>query len=65
MRLFRHILLAAIVPALALLLASVFAPAGPPSASAASDSLPETAVCESAPAGWLDRIVDTTRALLS
>ena len=65
MRLLRHISFAAIVPTLALLLAAAFAPAGPPSASAASDSPSAVEVCESEPAGWLDRIVETTRAFLS
>jgi len=58
-------LFAAIIPALALLLASVFAPAGPPAASAATKIAPTTEICHSEPVGWLDTLLIKTRALLS
>jgi hypothetical protein len=64
-RLFRHLLFASLLPTLALVLASAFAPAAPPTASAATDASPATVVChQGEPANWLDAILDATRALL-
>jgi hypothetical protein len=72
-RLLRHILIAAVLPFVALVLTTVFAPASPPPSAKVDAAVP--LVCQTAPAqpasvadraaGWLHAIVNSTRDLLS
>jgi hypothetical protein len=73
-KLFRRIVLAAVLPLIAIVLAAVFAPAGPPTVSAAGDARPavmrhdesdQTGSVADRAACWLHSIVNSTREFIS
>ena len=66
MRLFRHILGTAALPLAAIVLALIFAPSGPPAASAAGgDAAVEVCHAEPQDPGWLESLIGMTRDWLS